>query len=58
VLRNRSFALLWGGQTISWFGDSLYFVALLWLVQELTGSRAMSVSFEWWIEPRLGERRW
>lgn len=41
VLRNRNFALLWGGQTISWFGDSLYFVALLWLVQELTGSRAM-----------------
>jgi DHA3 family macrolide efflux protein-like MFS transporter len=41
VLRNRNFTLLWIGQTISWFGDSLYFVALLWLVQELTGSRAM-----------------
>lgn len=26
---------------MSWFGDSLYFVSLLWLVQEMTGSRAM-----------------
>lgn len=41
LLRHRNFALLWGGQTVSWFGDSLYFVALLWLVQELTGSRAL-----------------
>ncbi|MDP2872090.1 MAG: MFS transporter [Bacillota bacterium] len=41
VLRHRNFALLWMGQTVSWFGDSLYFVSLLWLVQELTGSRAL-----------------
>ncbi len=41
VLRHRNFALLWAGQTVSWFGDSLYFVSLLWLVQELTGSRAL-----------------
>jgi len=33
--------LLWAGQTVSWFGDSLYLISLLWLVQELTGSRAM-----------------
>lgn len=41
VLRHRNFALLWAGQTVSWFGDSLYFVSLLWLVQELSGSRAL-----------------
>lgn len=41
VLINRRFALLWSGQTISWFGDSVYMIALLWLVQDLTGSRAM-----------------
>lgn len=41
VLKHRNFALLWAGQTISWFGDSLYFVSLLWLVQEITGSRAI-----------------
>jgi MFS family permease len=41
VLKHRNFALLWAGQTVSWFGDSLYFVSLLWLVQEITGSRAI-----------------
>lgn len=41
ILKHRNFALLWTGQTVSWFGDSLYFVSLLWLVQELTGSRAL-----------------
>jgi len=41
VLSNRRFALLWSGQTISWLGDSVYLIALLWLVQDLTGSRAM-----------------
>ncbi|HNP88003.1 MAG TPA: MFS transporter [Kouleothrix sp.] len=37
-LRHRSFALLWGGQTISSLGDSLYRVALAWWVLEKTGS--------------------
>jgi hypothetical protein len=41
VLGKRNFMLLWAGQAVSWFGDSLYFVSLLWLVQEMTGSRAM-----------------
>lgn len=41
VLGHRDFALLWAGQTVSWFGDSLYFVALLWLVQDMTGSRSL-----------------
>lgn len=41
VLSRRNFSLLWLGQAISWFGDSLYFISLLWLVQEMTGSKAM-----------------
>lgn len=37
---NRSFALLWSGQTISRLGDSLYIIALAWWVLEKTGSAA------------------
>ncbi len=40
ALRNRSFALLWGGQTISRLGDSLYRIALSWWILEETGSAA------------------
>jgi len=35
------FACLWLGQTVSWFGDSFFLLAMLWLVLDLTGSRAM-----------------
>ncbi|MHB8597790.1 MAG: MFS transporter [Ktedonobacteraceae bacterium] len=35
---NRSFALLWSGQVISHVGDSLYTIALAWLVLQKTGS--------------------
>jgi len=38
VLRNRNFALLWGGQAISQLGDAVFYIALVWLVVELTGS--------------------
>ena len=37
-LRNRPFARLWTGSTISAFGDSLTWVALVWLVYERSGS--------------------
>jgi MFS family permease len=40
ALSNRSFALLWSGQTISRLGDSLYTIALAWWVLEKTGSAA------------------
>ncbi|MCJ7677666.1 MAG: MFS transporter [Anaerolineales bacterium] len=40
ALRNRSFALLWGGQTLSRLGDSLYRIALSWWILEKTGSAA------------------
>jgi MFS family permease len=38
ALSQRSFALLWSGQTISRLGDSLYAIALAWWVLEKTGS--------------------
>ncbi len=39
-LANPSFALLWSGQTISRFGDSLFTIALAWWVLQKTGSAA------------------
>jgi MFS family permease len=38
ALKNRPFALLWSGQTISLLGDRIYQVALAWWVLEKTGS--------------------
>jgi MFS family permease len=40
LLSNRQFALLWGGQTVSQFGDGIVAVALPLLVLETTGSAA------------------
>jgi len=37
-LKHRPFALLWAGQTVSRFGDSLHRIALAWWVLEKTGS--------------------
>ena len=37
-LRNAAFRLLWAGNTISSVGDQFYFVALPWLILQLTGS--------------------
>lgn len=39
-LTNRSFALLWSGQTISRLGDSLFSITLAWWILEKTGSAA------------------
>ena len=38
ALKNRTFALVWAGQTISRLGDNLYRIALAWWVLEETGS--------------------
>jgi MFS family permease len=38
LLRQRDFALLWGGATISSLGDGMSFVALLWLLIERGGT--------------------
>lgn len=40
ALRNRNFALLWAGQSVSRLGDAVYRVALAWWVLEETGSAA------------------
>ena len=40
VLRDRRFALLWGGVTVSLFGDALTWVSLVWLTFELGGGPA------------------
>lgn len=37
VLRNRPYALLWGGATVSSLGDGMSFIALVWLVLERGG---------------------
>ncbi len=39
--RNRKFALLWGGQTLSRIGDFIHEIALAWWVLEKTGSAGM-----------------
>lgn len=41
VLSNRKFFILWVSQAISRLGDSLFYIALLWYVQESTGSSLM-----------------
>jgi MFS family permease len=38
VFRNRRFVELWAGSTISLLGDQCYFIALPWLVIQVTGS--------------------
>lgn len=40
VLRHADFRALLAGRTVSFLGDGLYAVALMWLVYELTGSTA------------------
>jgi MFS family permease len=40
VLRDGRFALLWGGVTVSLFGDALTWVSLVWLTFELGGGAA------------------
>jgi len=38
ALKNRPFALIWSGQTVSLLGDRIFQVALAWWVLEKTGS--------------------
>lgn len=37
-LRDRDFRLLWAGESISLLGDQFHYVALSWLILQLTGS--------------------
>ncbi|MGZ9166723.1 MAG: MFS transporter [Anaerolineales bacterium] len=38
LLANRNFRLLWMGENVSLFGDQFYFIALPWLVFQMTDS--------------------
>lgn len=40
ILKNRNFSILFSGQLVSTFGNSLYFIALPWYVYTLTQSKA------------------
>jgi MFS family permease len=40
LLRNRDFALFWGGTSVSLLGDGVYLVAIAWLVYGLENSPA------------------
>jgi len=44
LLRNRSFLLVWGGQSVSMLGSQMSYVALFWWVYEFTGSSAALAS--------------
>src|SRR5512139_560266 len=37
-LANRNFRLLWMGESVSLLGDQFYFIALPWLVFQMSGS--------------------
>jgi MFS family permease len=53
-LRNRDFALLWIGLTVSLLGDGVYFVALAWQVFELSNDpTALSLVGVAWTIPHL-----
>lgn len=54
ILRHRDFALLWGGQAVSQFGDALFTIAQMWLALQLTGSAlAMGTMMVLTLLPRL-----
>jgi MFS family permease len=53
-LRQRDFALLWGGMTVSLFGDGIYFVAIAWQVYALSNApTALSVVGVAWTLPTV-----
>src|SRR3712207_1325503 len=38
ALRHRDFRLLWIGQSVSLIGDGIYFVAIAWLVYDISNN--------------------
>jgi DHA3 family macrolide efflux protein-like MFS transporter len=38
LLRNRAFVLLWGGQSVSYFGDRFFNLAVMWVIYAQSGS--------------------
>src|SRR3954447_16218643 len=53
-LRERDFALLWTGLSVSLIGDGIYFVAIAWQVYELSNEpRALSIVGFAWMAPQV-----
>src|SRR4051812_34564782 len=53
-LRERDFALLWAGMTLSFVGDGIYLVAIAWQVYSLSNTpTALSVVGLAWVLPQL-----
>ena len=54
VLRNRNFMLLWLGQGVSAIGSRVHYIALIWLVTEITGNAAgVGLLFMFMAVPRI-----
>jgi len=53
-LRQRDFALLWTGLSVSMIGDGIYFVAIAWQVYELSNDpKALSIVGFAWMAPQV-----
>lgn len=53
-LRQRDFALLWGGMTVSLLGDGIYFVAIAWQVYALSNApTALAIVGVAWTAPTV-----
>ena len=42
IIKNRNFVFLWIGHLISHAGDSIYAIALPWMILEMTGSKSLT----------------
>ena len=42
IIKNRNFVFLWVGHFISHAGDSIYSIALPWMMLEMTGSKSLT----------------
>ena len=42
IIKNKNFVFLWIGHFISHSGDSIYAIALPWMILEMTGSKTLT----------------
>jgi MFS family permease len=55
ALRHRDFRLLWIGQSVSLVGDGIYFVAIAWLVYDISNEPgALAIVGVAWTLPQVG----
>lgn len=58
-LRERDFALLWSGMTVSLLGDGVYFIAIAWLVLRISNSpTALGLVGVAWTLPQIFSLLW